>query len=148
MKGYIYSITNKTCGYIYIGKAKDIKKRWAGHSSSLDSDCHQNTFLQRDWNIFGKEDFLFEIVEECEIEKMDEREKWWIEYHGSKPFIYNRTPKRLLSKGTRILVLKECRKISKKRRDMVADYYRGQVEIGKAERFKVGKQWHYHFIEG
>jgi hypothetical protein len=86
--------------------------------------------LWRDWNSFGKEDFLFEIIEECDFDKLEERELWWIEFHSSKPFIYNRHPKGLLNSGTRKLLLKECRIDSKKR-----------------QQKQVGELYHYHIYE-
>ena len=38
---------------------------------------------------FGVENFTFEIIEECEREKLDEREQYWQEYFQARSFGYS-----------------------------------------------------------
>lgn len=42
-----------------------IQKRWKQHKKELNNNEHDNMFLQRDWNRYGEENFIFEVVEEC-----------------------------------------------------------------------------------
>lgn len=61
----IYKITNKTNGKIYIGSSVDIRGRFNSHKSDLRQNKHGNSKLQRAWDKYGEEAFVFDIVEEC-----------------------------------------------------------------------------------
>lgn len=61
----VYKITNIKNQKIYIGSSKNILQRWKNHIRELESNSHKNVFLQEDWNEYKKEDFIFEILEEC-----------------------------------------------------------------------------------
>lgn len=63
----IYKIINKVDGKCYYGSSKNIEKRWLRHINELNKNKHINILLQRAWNKYGEDNFLFEIVEECEI---------------------------------------------------------------------------------
>jgi len=67
MKTGIYRIRNIINGHTYIGSAKNINRRWQRHRSALIHDRHENIHLQRAWNKYGKDMFIFEILEECLI---------------------------------------------------------------------------------
>jgi hypothetical protein len=62
-KTVIYSILNTITNEIYIGSAIDYISRWANHKNLLLSNKHYNTKLQNSWNFYGKDSFIFEIVE-------------------------------------------------------------------------------------
>ena len=70
----IYKITiNKK---MYVGYAKDFKRREREHYRTLTGKKHTNHYLQ---NAFIKYDeFNFEIIEECIEELLEEREIYWI----------------------------------------------------------------------
>jgi hypothetical protein len=38
---------------------------------------------------FGPENFTFEVIEECERSRLDEREDYWQEYFKAKEFGYS-----------------------------------------------------------
>ena len=63
----IYKITCKINNRIYIGSSKNIMQRWKEHKQKLNKNIHDNMFLQRDWNRYGEDNFIFEILEECEF---------------------------------------------------------------------------------
>lgn len=84
MYGYIYSITNKVNGKKYIGKTNNIVKREFDHFNDLKKHQHHSTKLQRAYDKYGKDNFIFEwkkieiedeqelaIMEIKEIEKYD-----------------------------------------------------------------------------
>jgi group I intron endonuclease len=75
----IYKITNKTNGNFYIGSSVDISRRWKKHTTLLRSNSHYNSHLQNAWNLYGEENFFFEIVETCIKENMVEREQSYID---------------------------------------------------------------------
>lgn len=71
----IYKITSPT-GRIYIGQSRDIKKRWRGY---LRKDCKYQIKLNHSFEKYGVEAHIFEIVEECEFEMLNIRERYWQE---------------------------------------------------------------------
>lgn len=87
----IYSITNTINGKKYIGHSTNIKQRWNYHKTYLKNNEHDNQHLQDDYNKFGASAFEYELVEECEESKLDEREVYWISVYDSKNNGYNMT---------------------------------------------------------
>lgn len=74
----IYKITNTINGKIYIGQTNDFYRRRKEHRSLLRTNKHVNRHLQFAWNYYGENLFNFEILEECPIDKLNERESYWI----------------------------------------------------------------------
>lgn len=89
---YIYKITNKINGKIYIGKTlQTVEKRWQEHSSDyLKPRCEKRP-LYSAMRKYGIENFIVEEIEKCNNEILSEREKYWIEYYGSFKNGYNAT---------------------------------------------------------
>lgn len=86
--GGIYCITNKINGKKYIGQTYDLKNRWMHHRSDLRGSRHCNKHLQYAWNKYGEENFEFSELEKCPLEKLDEREIFWINYNNSQDSNY------------------------------------------------------------
>ena len=78
-KSGIYKIVNKLDGKYYVGSTKDFDTRWKEHIYDLDRNIHHNNHLQNAWNKYGEQNFIFEVVEECEIEKLFETEQKYID---------------------------------------------------------------------
>ncbi len=75
----IYKIENKVNGKIYIGSSKNIENRWKKHKYDLRSNNHHSEHMQNAWNKYGKENFIFKIIEEIRDENiLIEREQYWI----------------------------------------------------------------------
>lgn len=87
----IYIIKNIITNTVYIGKSININNRLRDHKSSLISNKHKNKYLQRAFNKYGLENFLFEILEECECEKLNEKEIYYIKKFNSLNEGYNMT---------------------------------------------------------
>jgi predicted GIY-YIG superfamily endonuclease len=75
----VYKITNLVNGKFYIGSSKNIKARWYQHKSQLNDNQHRNIHLQNAWNLYGSQNFQFEIIEKCELEKQFEREQYYLD---------------------------------------------------------------------
>lgn len=92
----IYKITNNISGKIYIGQSIFIEKRFNRHKSSAynPNDESYNYPLYQAFRKYGIENFSFEIIEECERDSLNEREKYWIQFFKSdnSNFGYNQTP--------------------------------------------------------
>lgn len=88
----IYKIENLINDKVYIGQSVDIKKRWSTHISLLTQNNHCNIYLQNAWNKYGSENFIFDIIEECEQCELNDREIYWINKYNSFMNGYNLTP--------------------------------------------------------
>lgn len=94
MKSGIYTITNIVNGKINVGYATIITNRWNRHRSDLRHNKHSNDHLQAAWNKYGEENFLFEVLVECEIEYLTSLENYWcnlLDTHNPK-YGYNKKP--------------------------------------------------------
>lgn len=92
LKSGIYKIINKINGRIYIGSAKEFKRRWSQHATSLKANKHQNKFLQSDYNKCGAEAFVFEIIETTECDKQGRliiEERYIREHYDNGKDCYN-----------------------------------------------------------
>lgn len=74
----IYIIKNTINDKVYIGSAVNIKRRFGDHKSRLKHSKHNNAYLQRAWNKYGKENFKFEVLEFCAKEILNTREEFYI----------------------------------------------------------------------
>ena len=81
----IYKITNNITNQSYIGQSKDIDQRFKEHCN------HKNTVVGADINLYGVENFSFEILEICAPEKLDEREVYYIEKYNTYNTGYNKS---------------------------------------------------------
>ena len=75
----IYKITNTVTGDFYIGSSKDVKRRWKEHKWPSKWKRLPNNQLYKDMRKYGIENFVFEVVEEAEVEKLKEKEQKFIE---------------------------------------------------------------------
>lgn len=68
----IYTIKNLKNNKLYIGSSVEIEKRIRTHFVNLIKNNHSNLKLQNSYNKYGKENFIFEILETFdEIERND-----------------------------------------------------------------------------
>ena len=90
--GYIYKITNTLNNKIYIGQTvKTVQKRFTQHKNNANKSYFSQIVLYKAFNKYGFENFKCETLEEVPNEKLDEREKYWIEYYDSYFNGYNST---------------------------------------------------------
>ena len=75
----IYKITNTITNDFYIGSSKNVKKRWADHKCQSTWNKCPNNPLYQDMQKYGVDSFAFEILAEVEVEKLKEKEQWFIE---------------------------------------------------------------------
>ena len=76
--GFIYTITNKINGKQYVGKTNlsDSQERWKEHLQDYKKERCEKRPLYSAMNKYGVENFVFEVIEECD--NTEEREKFWI----------------------------------------------------------------------
>lgn len=89
---WIYCIENKINNKKYIGKTiRDYKERWRHHKNHLSKNTHNNKYLQRSWNKYGKNNFSFYIIDKCKKEDVNQKEIFWIDYFSTRKEGYNIT---------------------------------------------------------
>ena len=86
----IYKITNLNSQKCYIGQAVDIANRWRQHvKRGVGAEDWTRNKLYPAMYSLGVENFSFEIVEECERSKLNEREDYWQEFFHAKDYGYS-----------------------------------------------------------
>ena len=101
MASGIYKITDKRNNKIYIGRAADLKNRKWRHFCYTHPEDYLESSLSTEINMdihkammdsHNAEDFLFEVLEECEEDKLNEREQYYIQIFDCMiPKGYNKT---------------------------------------------------------
>lgn len=86
----IYKITNDKNKKAYIGRSTSVRKRLTDHiksavgiSTIADQRVHQAMREEGLWN------FTFELIEECDKDKLNEREKFYIQFFSTEQLGYN-----------------------------------------------------------
>ena len=86
----IYKITNIKNQMCYIGQAKNLADRWKQHiKRGLGAETPTRNKLYPAMLEYGVENFTFEIIEEVEANKLNEREDYWQEYFHAKDYGYS-----------------------------------------------------------
>lgn len=75
----IYKITSPT-GRIYIGQAEIITKRWKEYKY-MNSKVERQTKLWRSFKKHGVENHIFEVLEDCPLEDLNCRERYWQDFY-------------------------------------------------------------------
>lgn len=88
----IYKITNLINGKIYIGQSVDIDKRIKDHfwKARCKKDISYNSALHSAIRKYGEQNFKYEVLEECTVDVIDERERYYIQkFKSLSPNGYN-----------------------------------------------------------
>lgn len=74
----IYKITSPT-GRVYIGQSTDIDYRFSSYKKLK---CKPQLRIYNSFMKYGVDNHIFEIVEECSIESLNERERYWQDFYN------------------------------------------------------------------
>lgn len=89
--GYIYLATNNINGKQYVGQTKyDIKTRWIQHKCEA-KRLIPNVYFVRALHKYGIENFSVQELEQCDDNKLSEREKYYIDLYDTYKNGYNST---------------------------------------------------------
>lgn len=104
MKSGIYQIRNILDNRVYIGSSINIGARFATHKLRLRKNIHHSNLLQNAWNKYGYECFVFETLELVELNRLIEREQFYIDSKRAciKEYGYNINPIAGNSLGTKL----------------------------------------------
>lgn len=115
----IYKITSP-CNKVYIGQSVDIKRRFRTYKA-LNSQVKTSVKLYRSFIKYGVESHLFEVVTECDINELNNKERYYQELYdcvkkGLNCILTNSDNKR-----------KEIQPISEKQRKQISNVHKGKV---------------------
>ncbi len=79
----IYKITQVSTGKMYVGSSVDIEKRIKAHFSMLRKGSHFNPNIQQAFNSSQESDFVWDVLENCNIGDMIQRENFWISHFNA-----------------------------------------------------------------
>lgn len=80
----IYKITNILSGDIYIGQSVNISDRFKQHiKCGLGIDASATNKLYNNMQEYGVWNFTFEVLQKCSRDKLNEKERFWIEMYQS-----------------------------------------------------------------
>ena len=86
----IYKITNLLTEQCYIGQSVNISDRWKQHCKcGLGIQASATNKLYNTMQKDGIWNFSFELLEQCSREKLNEKEKFWIQMYQSDKFGLN-----------------------------------------------------------
>jgi group I intron endonuclease len=63
----IFQVKNTANGKMLLGSSLNLEGPLNGHKFMLSAGLHRNEALQKDWNRFGPENFVFEILETVKV---------------------------------------------------------------------------------
>ena len=82
----IYKITKISNGKSYIGQSNDIERRFKEHQIKGEtSRIPVDAAIKK----YGINAFTYEILEQCQLEQLNERETYWIQYYDTVNNGYN-----------------------------------------------------------
>lgn len=68
----VFQVRNMVNGKIFVGSSVNLEAIWNRHKSELKLNGHRNEKLQKEWNEFGEQNFVYEIISEI-VPKEGER---------------------------------------------------------------------------
>lgn len=147
----IYKITNLKNGKIYIGQSNDIERRFSEHCYKGESS---RIPLDKVIKELGKNNFTCEVIEECPIEKLNERETYWIVYYNSMENGYNKNlggNSNLIGENNpnvkltekEIYFIRQCYAQHKKQKDIYNNYFADKVSFSYFQNLWQGRSWNH-----
>lgn len=86
----IYKVSNIDTHEAYIGKSVKVADRWQNHvKAAAGLGGVAESQFQRALKKYGVDKFTWELVEEVGKDELTNREKYWIQFYGTKEYGYN-----------------------------------------------------------
>jgi len=131
MSSGIYEIRNMLNGHRYIGSAKNLKARKSAHFSDLNRNAHHCYHMQFAYNAYGKENFVFTVLYECQPEELIRCEQEEIdllkpEYNICKVVGNCKGVKATDEAKKNMSIARKGRKLSEETKQKIGDAQRGE----------------------
>jgi len=136
-QGIIYLITNIVNDKKYVGQTRQqLNKRWSYHIT--ESKTYSERPLYRAINKYGIDKFKIRILEECNEDKLNEREIYWINFLDSYHNGYNATTGGRCfehTDDTKNKISESMKEVSR------SDEWANNVSIGLKNKLDRGERW-------
>ncbi|AKF13578.1 GIY-YIG endonuclease [Sinorhizobium phage phiN3] len=129
MKSGIYQIRNVISGKIYVGSTNNFKERKRHHFYDLKNNRHHCDHLQKSFNKHGIENFVFEILEEVDVDSLIETEQHYINNANTPLFNTSGVAGRIEMSDeikAKISKIHKGKKLSKKQCDAMSIAFSGE----------------------
>lgn len=146
----VYQIISKIDNKVYIGSSVKIRNRLNRHQNELQNNIHCSPHLQNSFNLYGNENFIFNILEYCDKKILLEREQFYLDYFKSydKTNGYNicsvagSPEQRILSKDHKNKISNSLKghSVSQDTKDKIGNFHRGK-KMSK-ESIELNRLWH------
>ena len=88
----IYKITNLVNGKVYIGQSTNVRNRLREHlKAAIGISTIASQAVHDAMAAEGIEHFTFHLIDDAGRDKLNDREKYWIDFYESNEWGYNRT---------------------------------------------------------
>ena len=144
MKSGIYKIVNINTEMIYIGSSQDVPKRQYAHQYHLLKGTHHCVYLQRSWNKYGKDAFVFGVIENnVNIADLIVKEQYYIDLAKKVGLqVYNTAPiagvtrgcKRTPEQIEKTVKHHRGKKYSEERRKIISETSKGRKHTEESKR--------------
>ena len=134
----------------YVGSAaKSIGQRWGAHLDLLRKGTNPNVYLQRAWNKYEEDAFVFEVIEVCNPSDCIVREQHWIDTLRAFGYGYNMCEKAgsrfgaTLSENTKekISVANSEKIVSTETRQRMSESHKGVTPSSESVEMMVENHW-------
>lgn len=132
----VYMVKNVITGEVYIGSSSNIQNRWHVHRNSTNYLKYPNSLLYTNIHKYGIKNFEFSILEECDVDKLLEREQFYID--KLKPE-YN-----VASAKARLTITEAAREKYRKNRDRIVEYKRNYNKSYKGNKLYYSRKCLYN----
>ncbi|MBB5180321.1 group I intron endonuclease [Planomicrobium koreense] len=139
MKG-IYLILNTATGKYYVGETVNLNRRRIGHFSELRRNIHRNDHLQKSFNKYGEESFVFTVIEQND--NFTQEELYNLEAHYVKIYdsFFNGYNLTLGGTGTKGRIFsEEERKIRSVRMTGIGNHFYGKAHTEETKKILAEK---------
>ena len=141
----IYKITKKENGKSYIGQSNDIERRLKEHQTKTDIP------IEIAIHKYGIDAFTYEVLEECSLDELDEKEVYWIEkFNTYKGKGYNCNPGGGNNQGENngrtkltnddVAYIRECYDVHMRRRQ-VYEQFKDKISFSSFASIWDGSTW-------
>lgn len=146
----IYKIENLNNGKVYIGQSNDIERRFYEHKTKgKSSRIPLDVEIQKE----GISSFSYEVIEECSIEELNQKETYWINFYQSNIKGYNKNegglsnliggqnPKAKLTEED-VIKIRQAYAEHKKQKD-VYEEYKDIISFSYFQNLWQGRSWNH-----
>ena len=72
----VFKISNLINGKIFVSSSPNLDSKWNSQKMQLNAKTHPNFDLQKDWDEFGENNFVYEIVDTIDLKDSEPKKNY------------------------------------------------------------------------